>query len=115
MDLLENLAQDYSLYVLSNTNVIHVRTFHDKLQQTGKLETFRGCFKKVYYSCEIMMAKPDPAIFRYVLEENNLIALQTLLVDDSSENTEAAARLGMEVLEVKDPAILHDFFNDGNQ
>jgi putative hydrolase of the HAD superfamily len=42
------------------------------------------------------MRKPDLEIFEFVLKENNLIAGETLFVDDTKENTDAASLLGIQ-------------------
>ena len=43
------------------------------------------------------LRKPQPEIYTQVLVENNLIASETLFVDDKKENTDAAERLGIQV------------------
>jgi len=47
------------------------------------------------------MRKPDTEIFEFVLKENNLIAEETLFVDDTKENTDAAAELGIQTWNLK--------------
>jgi 2-haloacid dehalogenase len=44
------------------------------------------------------MAKPDPAIFRLLLDRYGLMAETTLMIDDRGENLDAADRLGMQTL-----------------
>ncbi|HEU0126600.1 MAG TPA: HAD-IA family hydrolase, partial [Flavobacterium sp.] len=58
---------------------------------------FYACFEKVYFSFDIGMRKPDPKIYEFVLEQNNLVAENTLFVDDKTENTDSAATLGIKV------------------
>jgi len=55
-----------------------------------------SCFEKVYFSFEVGMRKPDEAIFRFVLEENNLNPSTTLFVDDNLENIESAKKVGLQ-------------------
>lgn len=43
------------------------------------------------------MRKPNPDIFEFVLEQHKLIAEECLFIDDTAENTQAAAALGMHV------------------
>jgi len=43
------------------------------------------------------MRKPNRNIYEYVLNENDLNVLQTLFIDDTKENTEAAKYLGFNV------------------
>ena len=55
-------------------------------------------FEKLYFSCDLKMMKPDPAIFRHVLDAEGLDPAETLFIDDSPRNTEAAARLGIRTM-----------------
>ena len=43
------------------------------------------------------MRKPDAEIYTHVLQQHNLIAKETLFVDDKKENTDSASTLGMHV------------------
>lgn len=52
-------------------------------------------FEDVVVSGRERLAKPDPALFRRVLERFGLDAGATTFVDDSPANVEAAAALGM--------------------
>ena len=55
-------------------------------------------FDRLYFSCDLRMMKPDPAIFQYVLDAEGLDPAETLFIDDSPRNTEAAARLGIRTM-----------------
>jgi putative hydrolase of the HAD superfamily len=52
-------------------------------------------FDAQFYSCEIGLAKPDPAYFTYVLDALGLEPEDALFLDDTAENVESAARLGL--------------------
>ncbi|SHJ54029.1 putative hydrolase of the HAD superfamily [Arenibacter nanhaiticus] len=96
LQFLEDLAkqQDYRLFLLSNTNALHIPHVE---QQMGKLqfERFRNCFEQFYLSHEIKLRKPNQEIFEFVLNENNLKASETFFIDDTLENTVAATPLGI--------------------
>lgn len=98
LQFLERLAEekDYQLFLLSNTNDLHIECVK---QQMGmeRFNRFKNAFDVFYLSYEMGMRKPDAEIFEFVLEENRLIAEETLFVDDVPENTQAAARLGIQV------------------
>jgi putative hydrolase of the HAD superfamily len=96
LEFLQMLSKKYRLFLLSNTDAIHIATFEKKVGTTFYSD-FYQCFEKVYYSFEIGMRKPNPDIYTYVLELNGLQAKQTLFVDDKKENTDAAASLGIQV------------------
>ncbi|MFJ1708733.1 HAD-IA family hydrolase [Kitasatospora sp. NPDC088346] len=54
-----------------------------------------GSFDAVVLSADVGVRKPDPAIFRIVLDRLGVSADECLFVDDSETNLEAAAALGL--------------------
>lgn len=52
-------------------------------------------FDVLVWSYQLGIAKPDPAIYHYVLNELGLPPEETLFIDDKPINIEAAGRLGM--------------------
>lgn len=96
LEFLQELSKKYRLFLLSNTDSIHINTFEEK-SGISFYKDFYACFEKVYFSFDIGMRKPDPKIYQFVLEQNNLIAENTLFVDDKTENTDSAATLGIKV------------------
>jgi putative hydrolase of the HAD superfamily len=58
---------------------------------------FYQCFEKVYFSYELGMRKPDPEIFNYLIDVLELSPKRTLFIDDKKENTDAAAKLGIQI------------------
>lgn len=92
---LENLVKEekYRLFLLSNTNDIHIE--HEKQKMGERFVRFQNAFEVFYLSHEIHMRKPDSEIFEFVLKENNLVPEETLFVDDTKENTDAASKLGI--------------------
>ncbi len=96
LEFIEELAKEgkYRLFLLSNTNELHI----EKVKKNMTLERyqrFQNCFEKFYLSHEIHMRKPDAEIYQFVLDQNQLVAEQTLFVDDTKENTDAASALGI--------------------
>lgn len=96
LTFLKALSTKYRLFLLSNTDSIHISYFE---QQNGKgfYEAFYSCFEKIYFSFEMGMRKPDSAIYQRVLNEQQLDPATVLFVDDKKENTDAAAELGIKV------------------
>lgn len=84
----------YRLFLLSNTNAIHIPYLAKKWGQE-KFDRFKNCFEKFYLSQEIAMRKPNVDIFEFVLKENRLNPEETFFIDDSKENTDAAEMLGI--------------------
>jgi FMN phosphatase YigB (HAD superfamily) len=96
LEFLQMLSKKYRLFLLSNTDAIHIETFE---QKTGPsfYGDFYQCFEKVYFSFEIGMRKPNPEVYNFVLDQNGLQAKHTLFIDDKKENTDAALALGFPV------------------
>ncbi len=92
---LEQLSHTYKLYLLSNTNSIHLKCFKALFtKETGK-PTLDGYFIKAWYSNQVGLRKPGSKIFEFVLEEENLQAAETLFIDDTLINIETAKNLGL--------------------
>jgi putative hydrolase of the HAD superfamily len=56
-------------------------------------------FDVLVWSYQLLMAKPDPAIYRHVLKELETEPEQTLFLDDKLVNIEAAQALGMKAIQ----------------
>jgi putative hydrolase of the HAD superfamily len=52
-------------------------------------------FDVLVWSYQLLMAKPDPAIYRYVLKQLGTLSDETLFIDDKAVNVDAANALGM--------------------
>ena len=89
-------SKKYRLFLLSNTNELHISWIQNDWGMELYNE-FKNCFEQFYLSHEINFRKPDANIYEFVLNENNLIANETLFVDDLKENTDAAKQLGIHV------------------
>lgn len=96
LEFLQMLAGKYRLFLLTNTDSIHIERFEHKVGMSFYSDFYR-CFEKVYYSYEMGMRKPDPEIFNTILRKHDLSPRRTLFVDDKKENTDVAASLGLYV------------------
>ena len=94
---LDKLKEKYNVYLLSNTNSIHLKAF-DKIfeEETGhsRLDDY---FIKAYYSHKIHQRKPYPSTYQFVLQDAGIRAEETLFIDDSIVNIEGAKQAGLEV------------------
>ncbi len=95
LEFLEEFCKTNSCFLLSNINELHIEYIKEKLGNTF-YKRFYSCFKKVYYSNEIQLRKPDASIFEYVFEESKLIPKDCFFVDDTPENTDMATKLGVQ-------------------
>ncbi|NQY05785.1 MAG: HAD-IA family hydrolase [Flavobacteriaceae bacterium] len=96
MDFLKEMNTNYRCFMLSNTNEMHLNWIINDWGE-ALFQEFKNCFEVFYLSHEIGMRKPIQEIFEFVLNENNLIASETLFIDDTQENTDAASKLGIHV------------------
>ena len=92
--LLQLRRSGCTLYLLSNTNVMHWQYCRDHLFPYRQCQV-GNYFKHVFLSYEMHMCKPHPDIFRAVLDEAGIEATDTLFIDDSQANCDAAATLGL--------------------
>lgn len=100
---LEAIGKKYKTYLLSNTNKIHYDAFIKMFdEQIGKGD-FNKYFIKAYYSHEINLRKPSKECFEFVLKKENLNAEETLFIDDSETNVEAAKKVGINTIHLPSP------------
>ena len=83
------------IYLLSNTNEIHVHHFHRKLAAKSPNATLHPYFEKVYFSNELGRRKPHAETFDFVCQENKLNPAKTLFIDDSVQHIEGAKLAGL--------------------
>jgi FMN phosphatase YigB (HAD superfamily) len=95
---LDELKPKYKLFLLSNTNHIHIPEFNKIYNGKIREKPFIEFFKKAYYSCEIGLRKPDAACYDWVLKEEKLVRGKTIFVDDSVQNIDAAKIAGMQTV-----------------
>ncbi|MCO5231607.1 MAG: HAD family phosphatase [Chitinophagales bacterium] len=96
IDFLRALKERYKLYLLSNTNEIHLKHFIQESINTYGIDVLDDVFDKCYYSYQIKQVKPDLEIYQTVLNEQNLVAQNCLFIDDKKSNIEGAAQLGIQ-------------------
>jgi glucose-1-phosphatase len=99
------------LFLLSNTNAIHIREVNQRLTALT-LPTLENLFERVFYSHEVRLAKPNRAIYEYVLREANLNAAETVFFDDNRANIEAAAELGIRAVHVVAPKTIIEYLDE---
>lgn len=96
VELLKLLSEKYKTYLLSNTNIVHLKAFDSQFKlQFGS--SVRDLFIKAYFSHEIGKRKPNVNAFNFVLEDANLIASETLFIDDTLMNILGAQKAGLRV------------------
>lgn len=89
------LKSQFSTFILSNTNSIHVRSFNKQLAAVHGVELLDALVERVYFSHEVGMRKPNADIYLHILQQEGLLPHETLFIDDRADNIEAAAALGI--------------------
>ncbi len=108
--LLERLGKSYKLFLLSNTNAIHIETLVRNSPNGEGFTSLVNLFDKVYYSHVLKMRKPDAEIFRHVIQDARLNPGTTVFIDDSILNIEGAKAAGLLTLHHQANAGLDQLF-----
>jgi putative hydrolase of the HAD superfamily len=102
VSFLESLKSKYRTFLLSNTNKIHYDRYQSQFRETFGYPSLDSLFEKAYYSFQVRLYKPDPAIFEFVISDSGLNPEETLFIDDYEINIEAAKRLGLQTIHLTD-------------
>lgn len=103
--LIQQLKPRFRLYILSNTNPLHIRAIEEKY---NLLKTFHGHI----FSYKLGLRKPDPQIYKEALASAQAAASQTCFIDDLAENVTAAQELGITTHQYRNVAGLIAFLKD---
>ena len=96
LEFIKKLASknDYKLILLSNTNELHINWVKENI---SFYEEFKSCFDAFYLSHEIGLRKPEKNIFQFILKKHQIHPEETIFIDDTKKNTDAAYSLGIHV------------------
>ncbi len=98
--ILRKLKQlGYPLYGLSNWSAETFPLVREK-------HTYFDLFDDIIISGEVKLIKPDPQIFRFMLDKFKLEAQACLFIDDSMANIKTANELGFATIHFQSPAQL---------
>lgn len=106
---LEVLHKEYKIYLLSNTNSIHIEN-RIKKYFCGDGKDIDYYFDGLVLSYEAKAAKPDRKIFEYTIGYLGIKPEETLFFDDSQKNLDSAAQLGFNTAWVKPESEFMDYF-----
>lgn len=91
--LMKRLRAKYKVYLLSNIGDVHWDFVLRTTREAGY--PMDECFDHCFCSFELGVAKPDPSIFRRVIEESGVVPAETLYIDDFDDNIKAGAEAGL--------------------
>ena len=105
---LEKIASQYRIFLFSNTNQIHYDCFKLNFSNAFDGKNFDDFFEKAYYSQFLGLRKPYPESFLAILEEQGILPSETLFIDDTYKNIEAANQLGFQTIHLQSPTTVLD-------
>lgn len=95
IQLLEELAAaDLNLYLLSN---MPVSTFE---YLVGR-DRWLAHFKHMVISGEILMLKPEPAIYKHLVDTTGIVPAESVFIDDLLRNVIAARECGLHAIQFR--------------
>jgi glucose-1-phosphatase len=96
VSLLKSLAEKYRLILLSNTNDIHLNAIRSYMQMEFGADILETTFHTCYYSQQIGLRKPGKEIYEFVLQQQEIQAVDSLFLDDKPENLIEPEKLGIQ-------------------
>jgi 2-haloacid dehalogenase len=99
--LAELRARRMPLYALTNWSA-------EKFPVARERFDFLTWFDDILVSGEVGLKKPDPRIFRMLLDRHGLAAEHCVYIDDVERNVTAAAAIGLAALQFRTPERLRD-------
>lgn len=112
VEMLRLLRKNYRVFLLSNTNSIHFAYFTCDFYENYGIRMV-DLFDRVFVSHQIGMHKPDAGIYTHVLENAQLDASESIFIDDSPANIEAAALQGIAGIHITNGRDVTSFFENG--
>jgi len=96
VELLRKLRiEGYKLFLLSNTNELHIDHYRKYMKQLFGRDLLNELFDRTFYSHEIGFRKPNRDAYEYVLKTENLDPAETLFIDDLEHNVIGARKTGI--------------------
>ncbi|MDE7474546.1 MAG: HAD-IA family hydrolase, partial [Duncaniella sp.] len=100
LESLRELARDYRICLLSNTNPIMMNgKIAEEFRKEGR--EMADYFDGIFTSYEARCCKPGKEIFDYAEREGGLVPSETLFFDDSQSNVDAARSFGFKAVLVR--------------
>ena len=106
---LKRLSSSYRLFLLSNTNEIHIQEIESRVG-TAFFSDFCSLFENVYLSHELGLRKPHPEVFKHILNQQGLKANETFFIDDSIQHVEGAIKAGLQAHHLTDEQTIDQLF-----
>jgi glucose-1-phosphatase len=102
ISLILKLQFKYPVYLLSNTNSLHIKKCDAIFKEQFGIPNVKALFTKAFYSYEMELWKPDQRIYQTVLDDINQLPEDVLFIDDNAANIASAKEMGFQTI-LNDP------------
>ena len=109
--LLPMVHKHYHTFVLSNSDVVNAEYFTQYLNSKSGFDLVGQGFDEIFFSYKIGERKPSPKIFQHIIDKYNLIAAETLFIDDCEKHCLGAMEIGLNTIWLQKPADICDLFD----
>jgi HAD superfamily hydrolase (TIGR01509 family) len=89
------IGDKYPVYLLSNTNELHMQAVRRSLSKTTE-NSLESYFQKTFLSHEIGYRKPNADVFHFVATQMKVEFNEILFIDDSKQHIDGALKLGID-------------------
>jgi putative hydrolase of the HAD superfamily len=100
LDYLQELRKSYQVFLLTNNNP-YIINWACSQGFTSSGKALSDYFDKIYVSYKMKCTKPGLKIYQMMIEDAGINPAESLFVDDSEQNIQAASACGMAVHLVK--------------
>lgn len=107
--VVQELNNNYNVYLFSNTNKIHIERLHRAFKAEHGID-FPSLFVKDYYSHEIHERKPDLLSYQKVIELSGINPEESIFIDDLEKNIIGAQQSGLKTFWLKEGMELTEIF-----
>lgn len=111
LTMLLELRKRFKVYMLSNTNEIAFNYVKQSMFTSQGLGV-DDYFDQLFLSYKMKVLKPDPEIFRKMIEQTGICESETLFIDDSKANINTARELGLNVYLAKENEDFRELFKN---
>ncbi len=110
IELLGRLKNRFPLYMLSNTNDLHIVGVNAAWKRATEKE-MSVFFNEIFLSFEIGKRKPDAETFLWTAKQTGFSPAEILFVDDSPQHIQGAQSIGMQTYYYKEAESFYQLFS----
>jgi putative hydrolase of the HAD superfamily len=103
LDFLEYIKMKYPIYLLSNTNNIHIEQCKQYFRTKFGIPNFETIFSETFLSYKMGLWKPDYKIYDAAISKIGCKPEEILFLDDNQDNIDAATDLGIQCIKINPP------------